>query len=63
MLYETLARIYNKRMLIAQDCANFAGAGRGHIARQRFLVNFADFPDIVRVKKSRFRSVDGDIWN
>ena len=51
-------------MLIAQDCVKFARAGRGRIARQRFLVNdFADFPDVVRVKKSRFCSVIGVVWN
>ena len=51
MLYETHAHIYNKRMLIAEVCIKFGG----RIAWQSFLVNnFADFPDVVRVKKSRF---------
>ena len=54
--------IYNKRMLIAQDCVKFAGAGVLH--DKRFLVNnFADFPDVVRVKESRFCSVVGSVWN
>ena len=44
MLYETHVRIYNKRMLLAQDCIKFHGC----IAWQSFLVNnFADFPDVV----------------
>ena len=48
MLYETHACIYNKRMLIAQDCANFRRCQvRGILAWQRLLVNnFADFPDV-----------------
>ena len=47
---------HNKRMMIAEDCAKFYGC----IAWQSFLVNnFADFPDVVRVKKLRFRSVIG----
>ena len=50
MLYETCACIYNKRMLIAQDCAKF----RGHRARAYCMTeisvnNIADFPD-VRIK-------------
>ena len=54
MLCETRTCIYNKCMLIAQDCIKF----RWCIARQSFLVNsFADFLDVVLVKKSRFRSV------
>ena len=46
MLYETCMRIYNKHMLIAQDCVIC-----GCIAWQRFLLNnFADFPNVVQVK-------------
>ena len=37
MLYETCAHIFNKHMLIAQDCVKFRG--RGRIAWQRFLAN------------------------
>ena len=56
MLYETGTRIYNKRMLIVQDCVKF----RRRIAWQSFHENnFADFPD----KKSRFRSAIGGVWN
>ena len=44
---------------MAHDCIEF----RGRIAWQRFLVNnFADFPDVVQVKKSRFRSVIGGVF-
>ena len=43
--------IYNKHMLIPRNCITFCG----HIAWKSFLVNnFADFPDIVRVKKQDF---------
>ena len=59
MLYETRMHIHNKRMLIAQGCVKFAGRS---IAQHRFLVNLADFPDVVWVKNSRFRSVGG-VWN
>ena len=49
MLYETRVRIYNKPMLIAQDCASFAGV----LHDKSFLENdSADFPDVVRVKKN-----------
>ena len=61
MLEETCARIHNKRMLIEQDCVKFCG----RIAWQSFLSflinNFVDHPDVLRVKKSRFRSADGGI--
>ena len=41
---------YSKRMLRKQDCAKF----RGRIAWQSFFENnFADFSDIVRVKKNQ----------
>ena len=64
MLYETLAHIYNKCMLIAQDCAKFCGRRAHAYAWQRFLVNnFADFLDVVQVKKSRFCPVVGGVWN
>ena len=43
MLYETHIHIYNKCMLIAQDCVEFHRS----ITRQSFLVNnFADIPDV-----------------
>ena len=46
MLYETRTRNYNKHMLM--DCVKF----REGIAGQSFVVNnFADFPDLVRVKE------------
>ena len=52
--------VYNKRMLIVQDCIKF----RSFITWQWFLVNnFADFPDVVWVKKSNFHCVVGVVWN
>ena len=43
--------IFNKRMLIIQDCDKFCW----RIAWQMFLENnFADFPDLAKVKISRF---------
>ena len=51
MLYETSACIYNKRMLITQDCVKFCG----YIAGHRFLINnFADFSNVVQVKNQDF---------
>ena len=52
---------YSKRMLCKQDCIKF----RRRIARQSFFENnFADFSDVVRVKKkSRFRPAVGGISN
>ena len=47
MWYETRAHIYNKHMLIAQDCVKFCERN----AWQSFLVNnFADFPECSGVK-------------
>ena len=44
---------YSKRMLCKQDCVKF----RGLIARQSFFeYNFADFSDVVRVKKIKISS-------
>ena len=58
MLFGIRAGIYNKRTLIVQDCVKF----RRRIAWQGFRIsNFADFPDVVRVKKSRFHSVAGGV--
>ena len=52
MLYEIRTYIYNKCMLIAQDCVKFYGS----IAWQNFFVNsFADFLDVVWVNISRFQ--------
>ena len=54
MLYETRARIYNKRMLIAQDCIKF----HGRIALQSFLVNnFADFSDVLKKNQDFVQSL------
>ena len=52
---------YSKRMLRKQDCVKF----RGRIAWDSFLENnFADFSEVVRVKKkSRFRPAIGGISN
>ena len=49
-VFKTCAHIYNKRMLISQDCVRF----HGHLTQQDFfLVNiFADFPDVAWVKKN-----------
>ena len=64
MLYETHACIYNKRMLIVQDCSKFCWCRARAYARQKFIVNnFAHFLDVVRVKKSRFHSVIGGVWS
>ena len=47
-------------MLRKQDCVKF----RGRIAWQTFFENnFADFSDVVRVKKSRFRPAVGGVSN
>ena len=60
MQYETHTCIYNKCMVIAQDCVKL----RGRIALQRFLVhNFADFPDVVWVKKIKILFSRCGIWN
>ena len=41
---------YSKRMLREQDCGKF----RGRIARQSlFENNFADFSDVVQIKKNQ----------
>ena len=53
---------YSKRMLRKQDCVKF----RRRIASQSFFENnFADFSDVVRVKKkkSRFRPAVGGVSN
>ena len=52
---------YSKRMLRKQDCIKF----RGRIAWQGFFENnFADFSDVMRVKKkSRFRTAVGGVSN
>ena len=57
MLYETCTHIYNKHMLIAQDCFKFWIC----IAWQFPLNSFANFSDVVQVKKSPFRSVVGGV--
>ena len=49
---------YSKRMLRKQDCSKFYGC----IAWQFFENNFADFSDVVRVKK-RFRPAIGGVSN
>ena len=57
VLYEIRERICNKRMLTAQECGKF------HRYRMTEILvnNLADFPDVVQVKKSRSRSVDGNV--
>ena len=54
---------YSKRMLRKQDCIKFHGS----TAWQCFFFfenNFADFSDVVRVKKkSRFRQTIGGVSN
>ena len=45
MLYETRARIYNKRMLIAQDCIKFRGRrARAYLHDRDFLSQLCWFP-------------------
>ena len=54
---------YSKLMLHKEDCVKF----RGRIAWQRFFENnFADFSDVVLVKKKktpRFHTVVGSVSN
>ena len=54
---------YSKRIMRKQDCVKF----RGRIAWQSlFENNFADFSDVVRIKKkkkSRFRAAFGGVSN
>ena len=59
MLYKTHTHIYIKRMLIAQDYIKFLG----RIAWQSFHVNnFADFWNVVRVKKKKKKKILFSHW-